>query len=239
MMKIAIIGYGKMGKELESIAIERGHEIVAIIDKEGFSELAKDNLKNADVAIEFSTPEAALDNYKPCFDLGLPVVSGTTGWLDRFDEAKETCLAKDAGFFYASNFSLGVNLFFEVNRKLAKLIAPYQEYHVSVEEIHHIHKKDTPSGTAISLACDIISHNANKSGWICNTLALENEISITAKRIDNVPGTHTITYDSPVDCIEISHRAKNRKGFAMGAILAAEFMKGKKGIFGMKDLLND
>ncbi|MCF8370179.1 MAG: 4-hydroxy-tetrahydrodipicolinate reductase [Bacteroidales bacterium] len=236
-MKIAIIGYGNMGKELESLANERGHEIVAIIDKEGFSESSKENLKKAHVAIEFSTPETAFDNYLQCFDLGIPVVSGSTGWLARMDEVKEICVAKGAGFFYASNFSLGVNLFFEVNRKLARLISTFPNYQIAMEEIHHIHKKDAPSGTAISLANDIISENKNKTGWVCNTTAKENEIAIVARRIDNVPGIHTITYDSPVDCIEISHRAKNRKGFAMGAILAAEFMKGKKGIFGMKDLL--
>jgi 4-hydroxy-tetrahydrodipicolinate reductase len=211
---------------------------VAIIDRDGFTENTKEKLINADVALEFSTPETAFENYLHCFDLGISVVSGTTGWLDRFDEITEICRAKEAGFFYASNFSLGVNLFFEVNRKLARLIAPYQEYEVSIEEIHHIHKKDAPSGTAITLASDIISENKNKSAWVCNAEAKKNEIPIVAKRIDDVPGTHTIIYDSPVDCIEISHRSKNRKGFALGAMLAAEFMKGKKGIFGMKDLLN-
>lgn len=226
-----------MGKEIESLAKERGHEIIAIVDKDGFSEDVKLKLKNADVAIEFSTPNTAVENYLACFDLQIPVVSGTTGWLDHFDEVKEICHAKEAGFFYASNFSLGVNLFFEVNRKLARLISGYPEYHVAIEEIHHVHKKDAPSGTAVSLANDIISENKNKTGWICNTFAHENEIAITAKRVDNVPGTHTIIYDSPVDCIEISHRAKSRKGFALGAVMAAEFIDGKKGIFGMKDLL--
>lgn len=236
-MKLAIIGYGKMGKEIEALAQERGYEIVVTIDKDGFTHEAKRLLKMADVAVEFSTPATAVDNFLNCFDLGVPVVSGTTGWLDQFEKVRKICLDKESGFFYASNFSLGVNLFFELNKKLAHLFSAYPEYQVRMEEIHHTQKKDAPSGTAITLAEDIISENKNKTKWVCNAPANNHEIPIIARRIDNVTGTHTISYESPVDCIEISHQAKNRKGFVMGALLAAEFMKGKKGIFGMKDLL--
>ncbi|MEA3446604.1 MAG: 4-hydroxy-tetrahydrodipicolinate reductase [Bacteroidota bacterium] len=236
-MKIALIGYGKMGKEVEALAKDRKHEIIVTIDKAGFTKKALMALKNADVAIEFSTPETAFDNFLKCFEYGVPVVSGTTGWLGRFKELEDVCKSKNAGFFYASNFSLGVNLFFEINKKLAQLISPYSDYQLSIEEIHHTKKLDAPSGTAISLANDIIAEQNQKTTWVCNTDALENEIPISAIRIENITGTHTIKYDSPVDCIEISHKAKNRKGFALGAIIAAEFMNGKKGIYGMKELL--
>ncbi len=228
-----------MGKEIETIAQNRGHEIVATIDKNGFTSHQKIAIKNADVAIEFSTPETAFSNFLECFSAGVPVVSGTTGWLHRVDELHDICKKQQAGFFYASNFSLGVNLFFNLNKKLAQLISPYSEYKLSIEEIHHTEKKDAPSGTAITLAEDIIKEQKQKTTWVCNSKVSRNEIPITAKRIDNTTGTHTIKYESSVDSIEISHKAKNRKGFAMGAVIAAEFMKTKVGIYGMNNLLQE
>ncbi len=232
-MKIALIGYGKMGKTIEKIAKQRGHEIVARIDKD---EPKKDLLK-ADVAIEFTSPESAVSNYLECFDNNIPVVSGTTGWLKHYDSIVETCKQKNQAFLYASNFSIGVNLFFELNRKLAEMMRSYQDYQVSMEEIHHTEKLDAPSGTAISLAEDIINRLPQKNEWGLDS-DKEQVLSITAKRIDQTPGTHKITYESDIDTIEIEHKAKNRDGFATGAVLAAEFIKGKKGVFSMQDLLH-
>ena len=236
-MDLAIIGYGKMGKEIETIAVSRGHKVVAVIDQEGISPENSSLFSKADVAVEFTTPETAVNNYLSCFEHQVPVVSGTTGWLNEREKVHKTCCVMGGGFFYASNFSLGVNLFFELNKKLAKLMAGYSDYKVSMEEVHHTQKKDAPSGTAISLATHILKETEELNGWVCNEVGSENQLPITAMRVDNVPGTHTIKFDSPVDCIEISHRAKSRTGFALGAVLAAEFMVGKQGVFGMKDFL--
>jgi 4-hydroxy-tetrahydrodipicolinate reductase len=236
-MRIALIGYGKMGKEIEQIALNRGHEIGLIIDQENQDDLHLENLKDIDVAIEFTNPNSAFGNYQICFEANVPVVSGTTGWLDKIDLVKEKCkLGK--GFFYASNFSLGVNLFFELNKKLAQLIAPFSEYNADMEEIHHIHKLDSPSGTAITLAEGIIENHPQKTKWIEAMSMKQDELSIFAKRHGSVPGTHSITWHSEVDEISIQHLAYSRKGFALGAVLAAEFMPKKKGFYGMKDLLN-
>lgn len=236
-MRIALIGYGKMGREIEQIALNRGHEIGLIIDQNNHDDLNSDKLKDIDVAIEFTNPDSAFGNYQICFEANVPVVSGTTGWLDKIHQIKSKC-ENGNGFFYASNFSLGVNLFFELNKKLAKLIAPFKEYNADMEEIHHIHKLDSPSGTALTLAEGIIENHPVKDKWIEATSMKANEISIHAKRHGAVPGTHSITWHSEVDEISIEHMAYSRKGFALGAVLAAEFMPNKKGFFGMKDLLS-
>jgi len=235
-MNIALIGYGKMGKEIESIARERGHEIALIIDKNNQAELTPENLKGIDVAIEFSNPDSAFQNYQTCFDAGVPVVSGTTGWLNQLDEVKVYC-QDGKGFFYASNFSLGVNLFFELNKKLTQLMSSFDQYNVDMEEIHHIHKLDSPSGTALTLAEGILENHPAKASWIEGLSTKDEELSILAKRHGAVPGTHSITWHSEVDEIQIQHQAYSRKGFAFGAVLAAEFMPGKSGFFGMNDLL--
>jgi 4-hydroxy-tetrahydrodipicolinate reductase len=235
-MNFAIIGYGRMGKEIERIAQERGHKIGLIIDISNQADLNQAKLENIDVAIEFTRPETALSNYNICFSAGVPVVSGTTGWLADMPEVEKKC-QHGAGFFYASNFSLGVNIFFELNRKLSELMAPYVEYDVAMEEIHHTNKLDAPSGTAITLAEGIIENLPRKDKWVLNNFASTGDLQITAKRLGTVPGTHTVTYDSAVDEIEISHRAKGRQGFALGAVLAAEFLAGRNGMFGMSDLL--
>lgn len=230
-MKIALLGYGKMGKTIERLAQERGHEIVFRITED----VEKFDLEQADVAIDFSVPDAAFNNITTCFQKQVPVISGTTGWLKRYPEAVEICKKNDAAFIYASNFSLGVNLFFEFNKKLAAMMSKFTEYNISLEEIHHTQKLDAPSGTAITLAEQIIE-NTTKTGWKLGE-ASEEEIPITAKRIENVPGTHTINYDSPVDTIKIEHIAHSRDGFALGAIIAAEWLQYKKGVFTMKDVL--
>ena len=236
-MKIAIIGYGKMGKEIEKIAIERNHEIILTIDENNLSAITKENLKKADVAIDFSTPESAYNNILDCFAAGVPVVSGTTGWLKNYDNAVAECKKQKLTFFYASNFSLGVNIFFEINKHLAKIMNKYSDYEVTIEEAHHIHKIDAPSGTAISLANDIIKNVKRKNSWT-RTIPDKENIHILSTRKGNIPGIHTIIYDSYVDKLEIKHTAKNRKGFALGAILAAEFIQNKTGVFSMSDLLN-
>jgi len=236
-MNIALIGYGKMGKEIEKIAINRGHKVGLIIDKNNPEELNAENLKDIDVAIEFSMPESALNNYIKCFNANVPVVSGTTGWLKDLKIVTDAC-QNGKGFFYASNFSLGVNLFFELNKKVASLMSQFPDYKVDMEEIHHIHKIDSPSGTAITLAEGIIETSPNVNGWTENFDHQQDEINIISKRYGAVPGTHTITWHSEVDQIQIQHQAYNRKGFAMGAVLAAEFMPGKEGFFGMADLLS-
>ena len=230
-MKIALMGYGKMGKTIERLAVERGHEIVLKVD----NDIDNADLSRADVAIDFSVPDAAFKNITACFEKQVPVVSGTTGWLKRYDEAVEICKKQEAAFIYASNYSLGVNLFFELNRNLAKLMQRFSEYNVAIEEIHHTQKLDAPSGTAITLAEQIID-NSDKTGWQLDS-ALQNEIPVTAKRIENVPGTHTIAYNSEVDTIKIEHVAHSRDGFALGAIIAAEWLQHKKGVFSMKDVL--
>ncbi|MFA6401994.1 MAG: 4-hydroxy-tetrahydrodipicolinate reductase [Salinivirgaceae bacterium] len=236
-MKFALIGYGKMGKEIEKIAVERGHTIDLIIDKDNLENLNSLNLKGIDVVIEFSNPESAFENYKKCFSSGVPVVSGTTGWLDKLPQIITLCEQNNAGFFYASNFSLGVNLFFQLNRNLARLMAPFKEYDVYMNETHHAMKLDTPSGTAITLAEGILAENPAKKSWKNDELVTAEELSIRSFREGDVPGTHEIIYTSEVDCISIKHETKNRKGLALGAVLAAEFMKQKSGFYGMNDLL--
>jgi 4-hydroxy-tetrahydrodipicolinate reductase len=231
-MKIALLGYGKMGKVIERIALERGHEIV--LKKDEFN--TYDGLSTADVAIDFSVPTAAVDNISNCFNTGVPVVSGTTGWLEHFDQMIALCNEKQGAFISSSNFSLGVNVFFELNEYLAKIMAQFDSYKVTMEEIHHTQKLDAPSGTAISLAKGVIE-NSNYANWTLDQ-AKNNEIHIEAKRIGDVPGTHTVTYNSVVDSIELIHTAHNREGFALGAVIAAEWLAGKKGIYTMKDVLN-
>ncbi|MFH6968997.1 4-hydroxy-tetrahydrodipicolinate reductase [Flavobacterium sp. FlaQc-28] len=231
-MKIALLGYGKMGKVIERIALERGHEIV--LKKDEFN--TYDGLSTADVAIDFSVPTAAVDNISNCFHANVPVVSGTTGWLEHFDEMTALCNEKQGGFISSSNFSLGVNIFFELNEYLAKIMSQFDSYKVSMEEIHHTQKLDAPSGTAISLAKGVIE-NSSYANWTLDD-AKQGEIHIEAKRIGDVPGTHTVTYDSIVDSIELKHTAHNREGFALGAVIAAEWLAGKTGIYSMKDVLN-
>lgn len=231
-MKIALLGYGKMGKVIERIALERGHEIVLKKDESN----TYDGLSTADVAIDFSIPTAAVDNISNCFHANVPVVSGTTGWLEHYDEMTKLCNEKQGGFISSSNFSLGVNIFFELNEYLAKIMAQFNSYKVTMEEIHHTQKLDAPSGTAISLAKGVIE-NSNYANWTLDE-AKNNEIHIEAKRIGDVPGTHTVAYDSNVDSIELKHTAHNREGFALGAVIAAEWLAGKKGIYSMKDVLN-
>jgi 4-hydroxy-tetrahydrodipicolinate reductase len=230
-MKIALLGYGKMGKVIERIALERGHEIV--LRKSSASSF--DGLDNADVAIDFSVPSSAVTNISECFNIGIPVISGTTGWLEDYNKMVALCEEKNGAFIYGSNFSLGVNLFFELNNYLAKMMSKFNQYKVTMEEIHHTQKLDAPSGTAISLAKGVIE-NSNYSNWTLEN-PKENEIQIDAKRIENVPGTHSIFYTSEVDTIEIKHTAHNRDGFALGSLIAAEWLVGKKGVFTMKDVL--
>jgi len=231
-MKIALLGYGKMGKVIERIALERGHEIV--LKKDEFN--TYDGLSTADVAIDFSVPTAAVSNISSCFNNNIPVVSGTTGWLEHFDEMVALCNEKQGAFISSSNFSLGVNIFFELNEYLAKIMSQLDSYKVTMEEIHHTQKLDAPSGTAISLAKGVIE-NSSYTNWTLDQ-AKNNEIHIEAKRIGDVPGTHTVTYDSIVDSIELKHTAHNREGFALGAVIAAEWLAGKTGIYSMKDVLN-
>ncbi|MFB9108117.1 4-hydroxy-tetrahydrodipicolinate reductase [Flavobacterium gyeonganense] len=231
-MKIALLGYGKMGQVIERIALERGHEIV--LKKDEFN--TYDGLSTADVAIDFSVPTAAVANISSCFHANVPVVSGTTGWLDHYDEVEALCNEKQGGFISSSNFSLGVNIFFGLNEYLAKIMSQFDSYKVSMEEIHHTQKLDAPSGTAISLAKGVIENSAY-ANWTMED-PKSNEIHIEAKRIGDVPGTHTVTYDSIVDSIELKHTAHNREGFALGAVIAAEWLAGKKGIYTMKDVLN-
>jgi len=236
-MNIALIGYGKMGREIEKIALERGHSISVKIDKDNLESFDDSTFKQSDVAIEFTQPQFAVNNYKQCFKNNIPVVSGTTGWLDAFDEITQICQKEKQTFFYASNFSVGVNIFFEINKKLAKLINQNSGYNVEMEEIHHTQKLDAPSGTAISLAEQIIEELSSKEKWALDSNQ-NNELNIIAKRIADTPGTHTVKYSSEIDEITIEHKAKSRKGFALGAVLAAEFIQNKKGIFSMKDLLD-
>ncbi len=237
-MNIALIGYGKMGKEIEQIALSRGHKISLIVDINNAATYTIDELKKADAAIEFSTPESAINNIYKCFEAGVPIVVGTTGWMNKLEEVKQKCKEKNQSLFYASNYSIGVNLFFKLNEYLAKLMNTYPDYNVSMEEIHHVHKLDSPSGTAISLANQVIEGIDAKQKWVNAATSNKNELSIISKRIDEVPGTHTVTYGSAIDEISITHIAHNRKGFALGAVIAAEWIKGKKGVYGMKDLMS-
>ena len=236
-MKVALIGYGKMGKTIEEIARDRGHEIVCIIDVNNQQDFESDAFRSADVAIEFSMPDAAIDNYRRAFAAGVPVVAGTTGWLQHLPEIQAAC---DNGqtFFYASNFSLGVNIFFAINNHLAQIMNNFPNYNVTMEETHHIHKLDAPSGTAITLAEGIIDNLKRKTGWVEGKRAHNDEIEIKSIRRDEVPGIHTVTYESEVDSITITHDAKSRKGFALGAVVAAEYTCGKKGFLTMRNMLN-
>ncbi|MFD2528953.1 MULTISPECIES: 4-hydroxy-tetrahydrodipicolinate reductase [Polaribacter] len=231
-MKIALLGYGRMGKEIEKIAISRGHEIV--IKKDVDTEI---DITLADVAIDFSIPNSAFNNISNCIENKVPVISGTTGWLDKYNDAVKLCEEKKGAFIYASNFSLGVNIFFELNKQLAKMMSNLEDYNISMEEIHHTKKLDAPSGTAITLAEGIIE-NSTKKDWELDKTTSEENIPIVAKRIPEVPGTHTVWYNSEVDSIEIKHTAHSRQGFALGAVVAAEWILGKTGVFSMKDVLN-
>ena len=231
-MKIALLGYGKMGQVIERIALERGHEIV--LKKDEFN--TYDGLSNADVAIDFSVPTAAVSNISNSFHANVPVISGTTGWLEHYDEMLALCKEKNGGFISSSNFSLGVNIFFELNEYLAKIMSKFDSYSVDMEEIHHTQKLDAPSGTAISLAKGVIE-NSSYTNWTLENPE-PNQSHIETKRIGTIPGTHTVTYNSAVDAIEIKHTAHNREGFALGALIAAEWIVGKHGVFTMKDVLN-
>jgi 4-hydroxy-tetrahydrodipicolinate reductase len=236
-MKIALIGYGKMGHAIEEIAVKKGHEIVLKITIDNVEDMTLENLQKADVAIEFTGPESAVGNLRKCFEAGVPVVCGSTGWLSKWEDIKNVCTEKDGGLVYASNFSIGVNLFFELNTYLSKLMKDYDEYDVKMVEIHHTQKKDAPSGTAITLAEQIMHNIADKKHWVNQTASNKEELEIISERIDPAPGTHKIKYTSAIDDIEIIHTAHNRVGFAGGAVRAAEFLHGKKGIFNMKDVL--
>jgi 4-hydroxy-tetrahydrodipicolinate reductase len=237
VLKIALIGYGKMGKAIEAIAIEAGHAIVLKITSINKASITTSQLKEADVAIEFTNPESAKTNLFFCLDAGVPVVCGTTGWYDDLEDVKEYCIKKEGAMLTASNFSVGVNIFFEVNRMLATLMSKQENYRASILEIHHTEKKDTPSGTAITLANDILAHNNKLRSWISGNTGDSTVLPIMSKRIDPAPGTHMVNYDSAIDSIQIIHTAHNREGFALGALAAAVFLVDKKGIFTMKDVL--
>lgn len=236
-LKIAIIGYGKMGKTIESIALERGHTVDLKIDIESLGDFTKERLQQCDVAIEFTGPHSARENILKCLDAGTAVVSGSTGWLAEWTAVENACKEKNGSFLYASNFSVGVNIFFELNKKLAQLMKGHAEYAVTMEEIHHTQKKDAPSGTAITLAEQIMHELTDKTKWVNNETTDPAELSIVSKREDPAPGTHSIKYSSAIDDIEIIHTAHSRQGFALGAVLAAEYIHNKKGIFNMKDVL--
>lgn len=236
-MKIAIIGYGKMGKTIEGLAIEKGHEIVLKINDANLAELTADNLRKADVAIEFTRPESAFANITLCMQAGVPVVSGTTAWLERLEEAKAVCSATKGAFFYASNFSIGVNIFFALNKYLAEMMNNYPAYEPTMEEIHHTQKLDAPSGTGITLAEGLLEKIARKSHWVNRAATAPEELALVSQRIDPAPGTHSVAYNSEVDTIEITHTAHSRIGFAKGALSAAEWIVGKQGFFGMNDML--
>ncbi len=237
-MKIALIGYGKMGREIESAAIKRGHEIIIKIDVDNLSDLASERFKQADVAVEFTTPETAEENIRACFDAGVRVVSGTTGWTDKLEELKTLCSEKEQTFFYASNFSIGVNILFKLNQWLAGVIDKFPNYDIGIKEIHHIHKKDAPSGTAITLAEGMLQKINRKTAWKNDESSDPETIPIISERSGEVPGTHIITCKSELDVLEVSHQALNRSIFASGAVLAAEFVNGKKGIYTMDDLMD-
>lgn len=236
-MKIALIGYGKMGQAIEEIAVAQGHEIVLKIGIENQEDFTIEAVAQADVAIEFTSPHSAVANIKKCFDAGVAVVCGSTGWLEAWEEVITYCNEKQGAFLYASNFSIGVNLFFELNNYLAKIMAPHSDYDVTMEEIHHTQKKDAPSGTAITLAEKVLEHITRKKQWVNHISDNTSELEIISERIDPAPGTHKIKYHSEIDDIEIIHTAHNRKGFASGAVMAANFLNGKNGVFNMKQVL--
>lgn len=236
-MKIALIGYGKMGKEIESIALGKGHEISFKVTSANAGFSAAD-LKDSDVAIEFSKPDVVISNIEKCFDANIPIVVGTTGWYDDFTRIREICFVRKQSLLYATNFSVGVNIFFELNKRLAEMMNKHWDYEVEVEETHHTQKLDAPSGTAITIAEGIVENLERKETWIKGTDEDPAHVNIISHRIDNIPGTHVVRYQSAIDDIEISHVAHNRKGFASGAVLAAEWLVGKKGIFTMRDVLD-
>ncbi|HRO45143.1 4-hydroxy-tetrahydrodipicolinate reductase [Agriterribacter sp.] len=236
-MKIALIGYGKMGHAIEEIAIQRKHSIVLKISIDNTEDNTVENISQADVAIEFTGPESAFDNINKCFEAEVPVVSGSTGWLSRYQEAVWNCKAQNGALLYASNFSIGVNIFFEVNKRLAQLMASQKDYSATIEETHHTQKKDAPSGTAITLAEQILAVNPFKKQWVNTESHKASDLQIISKRTDPAPGTHRILYHSDTDDIEIIHTAHNRSGFALGAVLAAEFLYGQRGVFTMSDVL--
>jgi dihydrodipicolinate reductase len=237
-MKIALVGYGKMGKEIEKIALERGHSITIIIDQNNAEDIGSPDFKQADVAIEFTNPYAALNNIHSCVDSNVPVVCGSTGWLDQLPEVAEYVKGRNGALFYASNYSLGVNIFFKVNQYLASIMSRFNDYNVEIEEWHHNQKLDSPSGTAITTAEGILESYTDKSGWVNQSVNDSSQLGIVSIRKGEIPGTHTVTYDSPVDKIFLTHEAKGREGFALGAVLAAEFLAGKTGVFTMNDLLS-
>ena len=236
-MKIALIGYGKMGKAIEEIALQRGHTIVLKIDIDNADQFTKANLDKADVAIEFTGPHSAYENVKKLMESGVAAVCGSTGWLDKLPEMEEDCKKNNAAFIYASNFSVGVNIFFEVNKRLAILMKDHEDYEIQLTEIHHTEKKDAPSGTAITLAEQVLENIPRKKKWANHISDNPEDLEILSERIDPAAGTHKVKYSSGIDDIEIIHSAHTRKGFALGAVLAAEFLKGKKGIYGMKEVL--
>jgi 4-hydroxy-tetrahydrodipicolinate reductase len=236
-MNIALIGYGKMGKAIEDIALQRGHTIVLKIDVDNADQFTKENLNKADVAIEFTGPHSAFDNVKKLMQFGVRTVCGSTGWLDKIEEINNDCKKNNTAFIYASNFSVGVNIFFEVNKRLASLMKAHEDYEIQLTEIHHTEKKDAPSGTAITLAEQVLENIPRKKNWVNNISDNPEELEILSERIDPAAGTHKVKYSSGIDDIEIIHTAHTRKGFALGAVLAAEFLKGKKGIYSMKEVL--
>lgn len=236
-MNIALIGYGKMGKTIEQVAVERGHLVKLKIDLHNLDDFNQKNFENIDAAIEFTGPHTACNNIIKCIELGKPIVSGSTGWLNRLTDVESACNDKQGSFIYASNFSVGVNIFFEVNKKLAELMKGKDQYDVAIKEIHHTQKKDAPSGTAITLAEHILSNNTSKSTWVNDTPTSKNQLFIKSERIDPYPGLHEVTYSSSIDEIQIIHNAHSRDGFALGAVLAAEYIAERKGIFTMKDVL--
>jgi 4-hydroxy-tetrahydrodipicolinate reductase len=237
-MNIALIGYGKMGKAIEEIAVQRGHKIVLKIDENNLADFNKNNIAKADVAIEFTGPHTAIENLKKLIGFGVPLVCGSTGWTDHLSQINKLVEEKSGSFIYASNFSVGVNIFFEVNKRLAALMAPHKDYEVILEETHHTAKKDAPSGTAITLAEQVLHEIKRKKQWVNELSDNPEDLEIISQRVDPAPGTHNIRYSSVIDTIEIIHTAHNRKGFALGAVLAAEFIHDKKGIFSMKDVLS-
>lgn len=236
-MNIALVGYGKMGKIIEEVALSRGHQVDIKIDINNLDEFNAENFASVDAAIEFTGPHTALQNVLKCLDLKTPVVCGSTGWLEQLSTVEEKCSQTDGSFLYASNFSVGVNIFFEVNKKLAQLMEGHRQYEVSITEIHHTQKKDAPSGTAITLAEQVLAFNGSKNKWVNEIPASANELFIKSERIDPYHGWHEVKYNTEIDEIQIIHNAHSRNGFALGAVLAAEFIHGKKGIFNMKDVL--
>jgi 4-hydroxy-tetrahydrodipicolinate reductase len=236
-MRIALIGYGKMGRAIEKLAATRGHEIVLKIDLDNGHELTPENLSKADVVIEFTGPLSAANNLRKCADSGVPVVCGSTGWLDEYESVKKRFEEKEGAFLYASNFSIGVNIFFELNKKLASLMASHPDYSVTIRETHHTQKKDAPSGTAITLAEQVMENITGLKSWVNRPASSPGELSILSERKDPAPGIHEVAYTSAIDDLEIKHTAHNREGFAGGALLAAEYIANKKGIFSMKDVL--